>query len=108
MNIRIYYFPGDADEIKGGDNVNFPSNENASASIEENRKDEIDNGFFTDDSAETGGDATSNKEKVTALEPDTSPTLADKITVNKHNDDILTCVNDNENDDYVNEDDQAH
>ena len=48
-------------------------------------------------------------EKTTAIEPDTNTTtLADKIHVNKNNDDLVTLVKDDDSEPYVNEDDQAH
>ena len=84
-------------------------------------KDEIENGFFTDDEnrlqtkeehEEDAATKPGKDEKVTPLEPSTTPTLGDKITVNADNEDLVTLVNDDNPDSYDNEDegedDQAH
>ncbi|HYK46112.1 MAG TPA: hypothetical protein VEV83_13125 [Parafilimonas sp.] len=52
--------------------------------------------------------ATLVAEKTIPLDPDEKETLADKISINKNNDDILTRVTDEQNIGDTNEEDQAH
>jgi len=115
-------------EANGDKHINFlaeemgdvaPAGEKFNDETEANENTEdVDNGFFTDDDNELqtkeenendkSMHASAPQQRVSPLEPDNKTTLADRISVNKNNDDILSGVKDNSNPDYTNEDDQAH
>ena len=102
--------PGEAKKDK---HINFVAEENSdidpaddeSGNNEDDVEEGDDNGFFTDDdnqlqTKEEHEEAQKNSaikdEKVIPLVLDDTPTLADKITVNAENEDILTPVVDDE------------
>jgi hypothetical protein len=92
-----------------------PADDNSTNKEDEEPGEGDDNGFFTDDdnqlqTKEEYEEDKSNKpgrnEKVTPLEYDDTQTLADKISVNSNNNDLVTLVVDNDNNPTENENDQ--
>lgn len=118
--------PGEANRDK---HINFLAAENGdvdpadesfndSANKDVDDTSNVDNGFFTDDdnSLQTkeeyehdkNSHSLNEKQKVLPLEPDTTPTLGDKITVDDYNEDIFTPVKDDNPDSFAKDDDKAH
>ena len=69
-----------------------------------------DNRFQTpaEQKHDSSSSAATRIEKATPLDAHEKETLADKISINKNNDDIAAPVADQQNFGYTNEDDQAH